>query len=97
MTGCRSGQTNHEAQVRVCSWKDEVAERPVVQSCIPADLNIVPSLALFHCLVIISFQLHQRTKYVLMGICILIPALEENLSKDCNVQVSGLALAYQLG
>lgn len=61
-----------------------MAQHSIVQSRVPSDLDVVPCLALLHGLVIVSFQLHQGSENILVGIRILVPALQQATVKACQ-------------
>ena len=81
------GLTDHEAQVCVGPGERKVAQGPVVEGGVPADVDIVARLALLHGLVIVSLQLHQGAKNILVCIRILISGHHTHkISPDLRLQ-----------
>ena len=84
----RNGEEEENKQrTSILARKLEVGDSLFAECHVPADLNVLLSLALFQILVVVCLQLHQRPKYVLVSVGILVAAEEGN---------SGTGLLHQV-
>ena len=63
-----------EAQVIFVALDDNAGKVLLIEGNVPSHSYVLAALRLLHHAIVLRLQLHQRSKYILICICIIIPA-----------------------
>ncbi len=64
----------HHPELRVIFGEHKVSNALLVEGNIPAHSYVLPGLSFLQALVIVSLQLDEWPKYILVNVCIIVPA-----------------------